>query len=46
MAAMVTIRASILGTAPTMAPFFLLLPEPVPLEFPELPFPLAADVEL
>jgi hypothetical protein len=45
MAAMVTMtRASILGTVPTMAPFFLELPEPVPVELLEVP--LAADVEL
>jgi len=46
MAAMATIaRASVLGTVPTMAPFFLLLPEPVPLPV-ELLVPLAADVKL
>jgi hypothetical protein len=46
MAAMATItRASILGAVPTMASFFLLLPEPVPLP-DELLVPLAADVKL
>jgi hypothetical protein len=42
MAAMATItRASVLGTVPTMAPFFLLPPVP-----DELLVPLAADVKL
>lgn len=43
---MVTIeRASTLGTVPTMAPFFLELPELVPLELVD-EVALAADVEL
>jgi len=43
-AAMATItRASILGIVPTMPSFFLLLPEPLPVE---LLVPLAADVNL
>lgn len=46
MAAMATItRAPILGTVPAMAPFFLLLPEPVPLPL-ELLVPLAEDIKL
>jgi hypothetical protein len=47
-AAMATITsASILETVPTMASFFLLLPEPVPLPLPvELLVALAADVKL
>jgi hypothetical protein len=44
MAAMATItRASILGTVPTMASFFLLLPDPLPVE---LLVELAADIKL
>ncbi len=43
MAVMTTIaRASVLGTVAMMAPFFLVLPEPLV----ELLLPLAADVDL
>lgn len=46
MAAMATMtRASILGMVPTVALFFLLLPDPLPLPV-ELLVELAADVKL